>query len=82
MASMQHTPGPWDHETKASPTRITGPKGQTVAAVYGGFVGSQEQASNARLIALAPALLDYVAAKAKEGDEQARALVAGPEPAD
>ena len=76
MANTEHTPGLWDYETKASPTRITGPKGQTVAAVYGGFVGSKEQKANARLIALAPALFDYIEAKANEGDEEAQALVA------
>ena len=63
MANIEHTSGQWDYETKASPTRITGPKGQTVAAVYGGFVGSKEQQANARLIALAPALFEYIEAK-------------------
>jgi hypothetical protein len=54
---------------------VTGPKGEQIAAVYGGFVGEAQQLSNARLIAVAPALLDYVMTRAEQGDEEAEALV-------
>lgn len=80
MANPEHTPGPWKTDSGRTPTRIIGPGGQTVAAAYGGFVGGDVEGANARLIAAAPALLQYVAERAREGDESARQLVAGLEP--
>ena len=64
---------------KDRPPEFTGPKGETVAAVYGGFAGADDQAANARLIAAAPALLEYAEKRAGAGDQEANAIVAGVE---
>ena len=77
MEKMQHTPGPWRYAHARTPTRIVGPRDETVAAVYGGFAGEEEQAANSRIIAAAPAMYEYVAGKAGEGDEEARAIIEG-----
>ena len=82
MTKIPHTEGPWTCETKTSPTRIVSPKGDTVAAVYGGFAGGREQLANARLIASATTLLKYVEKRAAEGDQEAKDLVAALEQRD
>ena len=77
MAKPRYTPGPWRYEEE-SPTRVIGPKGETVAAVYGSEVGDQEQVvANVRLIASAPAMYEYVAKRAGEGDQEAEAVLVG-----
>lgn len=75
MSESLHTPGPWMYQAENTPTRVTGPKNEQIAAVYGGMVGEVEQLSNARLIAAAPALLDYIATKADGGDKEAKDLL-------
>ena len=82
MTEPTHTPVPWAMDSQHTPARVTGPSGDTVAAVYGGFVGSEAQLANARLITAAPALLQYVEKSAAEGDEEAKAIVAGLEAPD
>ncbi len=80
MTAPQHTPGPWQALPEKTPIRITGAKAEQIAAVYGGFVGEAEHLANGRLIAAAPALLEYVSKRAGDGDDEARevlALVAG-----
>ena len=52
-----------------------------MAATYGGMVGDKEQVGNARLIAAAPAMLGYLMTRAQEGDQQARAILDGMDPA-
>ncbi len=76
MAESQHTPGPWLYMAAKTPTRITGSKDEQIAAVYGGMVGEVEQLSNARLIAAAPALLEYATKMAGKGDQEAEELLA------
>ena len=76
MPASQHTPGPW-HLNEQSPTRVTSSDGQTVAATYGGIVGSPEQVANGRLITSAPAMYEYIAKRAAEGDEEAQAIIDG-----
>jgi hypothetical protein len=39
-------------------------------------IGGPDREANARLIAAAPAMFDYIAKKAAEGDREARALLA------
>ena len=75
MTATKHTPGPWSYN-ELSANRVMGPDNQVVAATYGGFAGSDEQAANTRIVAAAPAMYGYVAAKASEGDEDALALLA------
>ena len=81
MARLDHTPGPWTLNEESA-NRVTGPRGETVAATYGGAVGDPEQVANTRLIAWAPAMYDYLARKAGESDDDASEIVAaieGPE---
>mgnify|MGYP001411440368 CR=1 FL=1 len=75
MDKSRHTPGPWIYN-KNSANRVTGPNGATIAATYGGIVGTQEQDSNTRLIANAPTMYKYVVKRAAEGDEEAGSIVA------
>ena len=74
MTKTKHTPGPWRYE-EHSPNRIMAPNGETVAAVYGGFVGTAEQVSNVRLIAAVPAMYEYIGSKAASGDPDAQAII-------
>ena len=74
MPSQEHTPGPWSYSPE-SPNRVTGPRGETVAATYGGMVGDKEQLANARLIASAPTMLEYLTRRAQEGDPDALAIL-------
>ena len=80
MTKSRHTKGPWSYNEE-SPTRVTAPEGDTVAATYGGMVGIEEQASNTRLIALAPTMYEYIVGKASEGDQEAQAIVSAIEDA-
>ena len=74
MTDQSHTLGPWAY-SEVNPSRITAPSGETVAAVYGGMVGDSEQLANARLIAAAPAMHEYITRKAEEGDGDAQAII-------
>ena len=75
MTATKHTPGPWSYN-ELSANRVMGPDDQIVAATYGGFVGSDEQEANTRLVSAAPAMYGYVSMKASEGDQDAKALLA------
>ncbi len=75
MTATKHTAGPWRYN-ELSANRILGPDDQVVAAIYGGFVGSDEQEANTRLVASAPAMYGYVSKRASEGDQDAAALLA------
>ena len=77
MTNQAHTPGPWAYNEQ-NPSRVTGPRGETVAAVYGGMVGESEQLANARLIATAPEMQEYIARKAEEGDGEAQSIIDPP----
>ena len=74
MAASKHTPGPWQYENH-SPNRIMTTNNATVAAVYGGFVGTAEQVSNVRLITAAPTMYEYIAKRAVDGDQDAEAII-------
>ena len=75
MTATKHTPGPWSYN-ELSANRVMAPDNQVVAATYGGFVGSDEQEANTRIVAAAPALYGYVRRRASEGDQDAIALLA------
>ena len=75
MTAHKHTRGPWKYN-ELSANRVLGPDDQVVAATYGGFVGSGEQEANTRLVAAAPAMYEYVSAKASEGEQDAKVLLA------
>ena len=75
MTATKYTPGPWNYN-ELSPNRVMGPDNQVVAATYGGFVGSDEQASNTRIVAAAPVLYEYVLRRASKGDPDAKSLLA------
>jgi hypothetical protein len=47
-----------------------------VAAVVNNLRRAAEVAANARLIAASPTMYDYIAAKAKDGDEDAARIIA------
>lgn len=74
MSEEKHTPGPWKHK-EDNPTRIMGPDDETVAAVYGGMVGDKFQLANARLIAAAPSIYEYIQNKAMDGDKDAQTFL-------
>ena len=75
MAKSRHTPAPWSYNER-SPSRVTAPGGETIAATYGGQLGFEEQVSNTRLLASAPVMYEYIVKKAAEGDEDAKAIIA------
>ena len=74
MPEEKHTPGPWTHK-EDNPTRIIGPGDETIAAVYGGMVGDMVQLANARIIAAAPSIYEYVQNKAIDGDKDAQTFL-------
>ena len=74
MTVLKHTPGPWSYNPNSA-NRVMGPKGETVAATYGGIVGTAEQVANTRLFVAAPMMLAYVAKKAGDGDEEAQGIL-------
>ncbi|MDP7578676.1 MAG: hypothetical protein QGF12_03950 [SAR202 cluster bacterium] len=74
MTKSEHTSGPWGYNPE-SPNRVTGPRGETISATYGGMVGYQEQFANTRLIANAPVMLDYVVGRARDGDQGAKTIL-------
>ena len=76
MPKSSYTPGPWKYEPH-SPNRVIAPNNETVAAVYGGFVGDLEQTSNVRLITKAPLMFDYITKKANAGDTEAKDIIDG-----
>ncbi len=79
MKERLHTPGPWSYD-RSNPTRVTGPSGETIAATYGGFVGSEQQFANTRLIASAPAMYEYLLNKASAGDDDAKIVLEDTDP--
>lgn len=74
MSLQQATPGPWTHN-EGNPTRIIGPNDETVAVLYGGTVGIEQQFENAALMAATPSLYAYVAEQASTGDTDAQKIV-------
>ena len=59
------TPGPWQHNPE-NPTRLQGPKDETIGALYGDVVGVDNQFANARLMAAAPTMYQYLSAQSDD----------------
>jgi len=74
MSVEQATQGPWRHN-EGNPTRVIGPDDETVAVLYGGTVGLDQQFANAGLVAATPVLYEYVSGQATEGDADAKQIV-------
>ena len=75
-APRQHTPGPWDVEPKGSRHFVDGADGLTVA--YLDRAGVRERAeieANARLIAAAPTMFDYLTLLASRGNDEAHEII-------
>jgi hypothetical protein len=74
MGLDQATQGPWTHN-EGNPTRIIGPDAETVAVLYGGAVGIDQQFANAGLVVATPVLYAYVGEQASSGDANAKQIV-------
>lgn len=74
MGVEQATQGPWKHN-EGNPTRVIGPDDETVAVLYGGTVGIDQQFTNAGLVAATPILYEYVRGQAANGDIDAKQIV-------
>ena len=87
LATAQHTPGPWtvaafDGRAVGAPhSHIVGTDGRPVAYASAGRMneadlnGAGEASANARLIAAAPTLYDFVARISQSGDNEARQIL-------
>jgi hypothetical protein len=59
------------------PTNVLSYKGLRVARCdFDGDMDSPEAHANARLVSIAPAMFDYIDARAKDGDEEAKQILA------
>ncbi|MBM3933488.1 MAG: hypothetical protein FJ319_04180 [SAR202 cluster bacterium] len=74
MSLPNSTPGPWAINEK-SPHRITGPKNETIATIFGGKLGIDTQRYNGRLVSLSWSMYDLLSRKAAGGDKQAKAII-------
>ena len=71
-----HTPGPWDVEPKGSRHFVDGADGLTVAYLdRAGVRERSEIEANARLIAAAPTMFDYLTLLALRGDNEAHEII-------
>ena len=59
------TPGPWQHNPQ-NPSRLQGPKDETIGALYGHVVGIDNQFTNARLMAAAPTMYQYLSTQSDD----------------
>jgi hypothetical protein len=77
----EHTPGPWFISKKGGPFCVDAPcepdNDFRIAKTYASpFAPNQKQsAANARLIATAPTMHDYIESRAKAGDAEAIAII-------
>ena len=71
-----HTPGPWVVDYLRTCDEIVGPKNESIAQT-GSWMDSEkeEQHANARLIAAAPTMYDYIKARADAGDTDAKNIL-------
>ncbi len=74
--SGQPTPGPWRVEIdKYGPLDVVGADGEFVARAAWRH-RNEKDAANARLIAAAPEMYEYIKVRAERGEETARRLIA------
>lgn len=77
----KHTPGQWHIENyPPGQTFIYAEDGSIVCEVNHDHRQPEEVEANARLLAAAPAMLDYIRKKAEEGGLHARALLSEIDP--
>lgn len=79
-AAVKHTPGPWsvrcDPSHYDSATDIYGPDGNRIAQTCGQTSAEWiPMEANARLIAAAPTMCDYIAKRAAAGDIEAKEIL-------
>lgn len=67
-------PGPWKYDD-FNPRQITDAESTTIASVFGRMGDDQIQLANAKLIAAAPVMRDYVRSRSKAGDDAASELL-------
>lgn len=80
---MTHTPGPWfvhpyvNQQGRHNKAKDVGPYGVATAVVLGPFEQEWDAKAeaNARLIAAAPRMYEFVASKASSGDTDALAIL-------
>lgn len=75
--SAQHTPGPW-RVGPVDDTRVTAADGSEVAQIDGDYNEPDLwpiMEANARLIAAAPTMADYIRKRAAEGDAEAISIM-------
>jgi hypothetical protein len=69
---VKFTPGPWEVDNET----IYGATGYLIADVTSHYPENESiQAANARLIAAAPTMYDYISSRANAGDEHAQAIL-------
>ncbi len=66
--------GPWKYDD-FNPRQITDAETTTIASVFGRMGDDHIQLANAKLIAAAPVMRDYVRSRSKAGDDAAADLV-------
>lgn len=79
----KHAPGPWRYEADMDGDHAIWGSNNTLLAVTDGWERSQyqtprtreEDEANARLIAAAPDLFDYIVKRANEGDADAQTIL-------
>jgi hypothetical protein len=74
--NTKHTPGPWRvHGDGITVGQQRGKGGQHVCRAFEVFMSRGERQANARLIAVAPTMYEFVSKKAAAGDAEAIAIV-------
>lgn len=77
--STQHTPRPWLVKPVAAPMSHNGDIGIVTAKgalIAVALLERGRAAANARLIAASPLMYEYIAKRAKEGDDDAASIIA------
>ena len=71
-APRQHTPGPWSAQINHCNHAVISPDGFDIALVSASGVDSD---ANARLIAAAPTMFDYLTLLASRGNDEAHEII-------
>lgn len=77
--TMKHTPGPWTATGGYAPTVKAGDTLLCVPSARADSIGGRqldELQANAHLIAACPTMYEFIAQKAREGDERAKEIIA------
>ncbi|MCY4530284.1 MAG: hypothetical protein OXD46_14790, partial [Chloroflexi bacterium] len=79
LESKDDISGPWKYDD-FNPRQIIDAESSTIASVFGRMSDDRNQLANARLIAAAPVIQDYVRSLSEAGDEAALALLQASQP--